>query len=74
MADLDLDAIFAVDQVIDFDDGARVRIDRIADGQVYFVAWRRGEETGSPRRMPEATFAKAVEMYRTRNDPEPDHE
>ncbi len=31
-------------------DGALIRIDRIANGQVYYVAWRANEETGTPLR------------------------
>lgn len=44
------------------DDGAQVRIDRVADGWVYFVAWLPGQTYGAPKRMREATFREACEV------------
>lgn len=32
-------------------DGARVRIDMVEHGQVYYVAWRPGQNEGNPIRM-----------------------
>ena len=32
-------------------DGSRVRVDDIKGGQVYYVAWRPGQDVGNPIRM-----------------------
>jgi hypothetical protein len=58
-------------QRIEFDDGAMVRIDRVADEQVYFTAFAPGEQTGAPRRMTEALFAEAVEVERRKRNVQP---
>lgn len=31
-------------------EGAMIRVDRVVDGQVYYVAWRVGQECGNPLR------------------------
>ncbi len=43
-------------QILTRADGATVRIDRIANGQVYYVAWRANQDTGSPKRKPIEEF------------------
>jgi hypothetical protein len=40
--------------------GRAIRVDRRANGQVYYVAWRVGEDEGRPLRMPKADFAAAI--------------
>ena len=32
-------------------DGSRVRVDSVGNGQVYYVAWRPGQDVGNPIRM-----------------------
>jgi hypothetical protein len=58
-------------QCIEFDDGAMVRIDRVTDEQVYFVAFRPGEEDGAPTRMTVALFTEAVEVERRKRNAPP---
>ena len=44
------------------DDGAEVRVDGRERGEVYFVAWRAGQEIGTPKRMAETLFAETIEL------------
>ena len=61
---------FQVDQWLHFERGA-IRIDRIANGQVYYCRWRSGEEFGELLRTPIDTFAEAVEAEVAREATKP---
>lgn len=45
-------------------DGSRVRVDRVANGQVYFVSWKPGQEQGCPIRMLVTDFKIAIRNER----------
>ncbi len=45
-------------------DGSRVRIDRVANGQVYFVSWKPEQDQGCPIRMLITDFKIAVRNER----------
>jgi hypothetical protein len=62
---------YTAGQQLDFDDGSMVRIDMIRDGEVYFMAFRLGEETGAPTRMTVALFTEAVEVERRKRNAPP---
>lgn len=50
----------AEDMLYGRDDGARLRIDRVANGWVYFVSWKPGQVNGCAKRMPAKTFDAAL--------------
>lgn len=45
-------------------DGARLRIDAVKNGQVFYVAWRPGEDEGNPIRMIIPDFKIALRKER----------
>jgi len=47
-------------------DHGEIRIDRVADGQVYLVRWRGSEVSGEPVRMALDVWREAVQSYMTR--------
>lgn len=47
-------------QVYTREDGAHVRVDRVANGQVHLVSWRPSHEEGVPIRMTVAQFEQAI--------------
>lgn len=42
--------------------GDAVRIDRVHNGWVYFIAWKRHQEIGAPKRMPVDVFSEALDL------------
>ena len=50
----------AEDQRYTRPDGSALRVDRVANGQVYFVSWRPGQDQGCPGRMLITDFKAAV--------------
>lgn len=51
-----------VDDIYTRSDGARIRVDRVANGQVYYVAWRASQEIGCPKRMPVSDWWLCIGM------------
>jgi hypothetical protein len=49
-----------VNQWYERKDGAQLRIDRVAQGQVYFVAWLPNQDYGAPKRMTIPLFKEAI--------------
>jgi len=45
-------------------DGARVRVDAVKNGQVFYVAWRPGVELGNPIRMIVSDFMIEIRKER----------
>ena len=43
-------------------DGASVRVDHVSEDQVYYVAWRPGDENGAPLRKTHAAFLESLEF------------
>lgn len=50
----------SVNDTYDREDGSRVRVDFVENGQIYFVQWFQHEEHGQMRRMDIADFEAAI--------------
>ena len=56
----ELVSVIVVGQVFSRPDGSRLRVDDVKKGQVYYVAWRPGQELGNPLRMSVSDFESAI--------------